>query len=327
MILNASAENGSLSSGLRVITSPVCGFLPLTSTVSRGEGRKSTTASSKGLDALVLESGADHHRKQLQPDRSTCAEKRAVRLRRSPRPRGTCAGSRHRSATVSTSCVWKASAFLRSSAGISSVTYSAPMVSSFTRCLHLDQIHNTLELVFLTDGNLNGDGLGVEALADGVDGMLEIRTHLVDLVDEANSRDAVFVGLPPDFFRLRLHAVHRVKYRDGAVEHAQRALHFCREIDVAGRINDVDADIAQCMSPSGAASAHYRSERVPFVRKTPHRRVPGEGTLTVRSGSLSGIDCAMSAISASTSLIRPATSISRRSGALAARARRRRRGI
>ena len=110
--------------------------------------------------------------------------------------------------------------------------------------LHVDQIDDAFELVFLADGNLNRDGLGIEALADGIDGMLEISTHLVDLVDEANSRDAVLIGLAPDFFRLRLHAMHGVKHRDRAVEHAQRALHLGREIHVAGRINNVDADIA-----------------------------------------------------------------------------------
>ncbi len=110
--------------------------------------------------------------------------------------------------------------------------------------LHGDQIDDADELRFLSDGNLNRDGLGTEALADGIDGMLEISTHLVNLVNEANSRDAVLVSLAPDFFRLRLHAVNRVKHRDCAVKDAQRALDFRREIDVAGRINNVDANVA-----------------------------------------------------------------------------------
>ena len=110
--------------------------------------------------------------------------------------------------------------------------------------LHLDQIDDAFELVFLSDGNLDRDGLGIEALADGIDGVLEIGAHLVHLVDEANSRDAVLIGLPPDFFRLRLHAMNRVKHSDSAIEHAQRALHFGREIHVAGRIDNVDANVA-----------------------------------------------------------------------------------
>src|SRR6266851_7009488 len=70
--------------------------------------------------------------------------------------------------------------------------------------LHGDQIHHASKLVFLSDGNLNRDGLGVEPLTESVDGMLEIRTHLVDLINETNSRNAVLVRLPPNFFRLRL---------------------------------------------------------------------------------------------------------------------------
>src|SRR5208282_2237573 len=108
---------------------------------------------------------------------------------------------------------------------------------------HGDHIHHSAKLVFLSDGNLNRDRLGVEALAQGVDGTLEIRTHLVDLINETYARNAVLVGLPPYFFRLWLHSVHRVKDGDGAVEHAQRALHFGRKVDVAGRIDNIDADV------------------------------------------------------------------------------------
>ena len=123
--------------------------------------------------------------------------------------------------------------------------YSAPNGVVFPDDrLHLDQIDDAFEFIFLADGNLNRDWLGIEALADGVDGMLEIGAHLVDLVDETNSRNAVFIGLTPDFFRLRLHAVNRVKHRNRAVEHAQRPLDFGGEVHVAGSINNVDANIA-----------------------------------------------------------------------------------
>ena len=133
--------------------------------------------------------------------------------------------------------------FLRFS-GISSVTYSAPMVSSFQTIAFMSIRSTTPKLGFLPDGNLNRYRLGIEPLADGIDGMLEIGAHLVNLVDEANSRNAVFIGLPPDCFRLRLYALHGVKYRDRAVEHAQRSLHLGGEVHVAGRIDNVDADVA-----------------------------------------------------------------------------------
>ena len=74
--------------------------------------------------------------------------------------------------------------------------------------------------------------------------MIEIRAHAVHLVDEADARNAVLVGLPPHRFRLRLHAGDRVEHRDRAIEHAQAALHLGREIHVAGRVDDVDRDVA-----------------------------------------------------------------------------------
>src|SRR5205085_7554262 len=89
---------------------------------------------------------------------------------------------------------------------------------------HLEQIDDAFELIFLSDGKLDSYGAGIQALADGVDGMLEIGAHLVHLVNETDSRDFVLVGLAPHGFRLRLDAMDGVKYSASAVEHAQRAL-------------------------------------------------------------------------------------------------------
>src|SRR5262249_51066115 len=63
----------------------------------------------------------------------------------------------------------------------------------------------------------------------------------VHLVDEADARHAVFVGLAPYGLGLRFDAGDRVEDGDGAVEDAQRALNLDREIDVARRVDDVDA--------------------------------------------------------------------------------------
>src|SRR5580698_10672005 len=110
--------------------------------------------------------------------------------------------------------------------------------------LHLDQVHNAFELVFLPDGNLDGDRLGVQALAQSVYGMLKISTHLVDFVDKANAGNPVLVSLAPDLLRLRLHSMDGVKYGDSTVEYPQRTLNFGREIDVARGVNNIDANVA-----------------------------------------------------------------------------------
>ena len=51
----------------------------------------------------------------------------------------------------------------------------------------------------------------------------------------------VLVGLAPHGLGLRLDAGDAVEHGDGAVEHAQRALDLDGEVDVAGRVDDVDA--------------------------------------------------------------------------------------
>src|SRR5215469_1919728 len=117
--------------------------------------------------------------------------------------------------------------------------------------LHVDEIDYTLEIRFLTDGNLDGYGAGVKTFADGIDGMLKIGAHLIHLVNEADTRDPIFIGLPPYGLRLRLDAMHSVEYSAGAVQNAQGALHLGGEVYVAGCIDDVDADVAPEACGSG----------------------------------------------------------------------------
>ena len=75
------------------------------------------------------------------------------------------------------------------------------------------------------------------------DGAVKIRADAVHLIDEANARDVILVALAPNCFGLRLHARHSVKHRHRAIEHAQTALHFSGEIDVARRVDDIDGAI------------------------------------------------------------------------------------
>ena len=110
--------------------------------------------------------------------------------------------------------------------------------------LHVDEIDYTSEIRFLSDGNLNRYRAGIKPFPDGIDGMLEISTHFVHLINETNARDTVLIGLAPYGFRLRLNPMHGVKHSACAVENAQRALDLGRKIHVAGRIDDVDADVA-----------------------------------------------------------------------------------
>src|SRR5204862_6783945 len=57
---------------------------------------------------------------------------------------------------------------------------------------------------------------------------------------EPNARDVIPVRLAPNRLRLALHAGDGVKYNNASVQYTEAAFHFHCEIDVAGRIYDVD---------------------------------------------------------------------------------------
>ncbi len=110
--------------------------------------------------------------------------------------------------------------------------------------LHVDEVNDSGEVRALAIRHLNEHGVAVEPFDDHIHAALEIRAGAIHLVDEADARHVVAVGLPPHRLRLRLDAGHAVKYDNAAVQHAQAALHFGGEIHVAGRVNDVDLVIA-----------------------------------------------------------------------------------
>ncbi len=107
--------------------------------------------------------------------------------------------------------------------------------------VHLDEVDDALEIVLGADRQLHDRGLDAEALMERVDAEIEVGADLIHLVDEDQTRNVVLVGLAPDGFGLGLDALVAVEQRDGAVEHAERTLDFDGEVDVAGRVDDVEA--------------------------------------------------------------------------------------
>ena len=81
------------------------------------------------------------------------------------------------------------------------------------------------------------DGDGAQPVLDHVDHLPEVGAGAVELVDEAEARHAVAIGLAPDGLGLRLDAGHAVEDDDRAVEHAQAALDLDGEIHVPGRVD------------------------------------------------------------------------------------------
>ena len=110
--------------------------------------------------------------------------------------------------------------------------------------LHPYQVDDALELVLAADRQLDRHRVGLQLGLDLAERRLEVGADAVHLVDEADARHAVLVRLAPHRLRLRLHTRHGVEHGAGAVQHAQRALDFSGEVDVAGRVDDVDLDVA-----------------------------------------------------------------------------------
>ena len=107
--------------------------------------------------------------------------------------------------------------------------------------LHAQEVDHALEAGLRADRQLDADRTAADLGLDLVDAAKEIGADLVHLVDEHDARNAVFVGLAPDRLRLRLDALVAVEHAHRAVEHAQAALDFDGEVDVAGRVDDVEA--------------------------------------------------------------------------------------
>ena len=134
--------------------------------------------------------------------------------------------------------------------------------------LHLDEVDHANEVGLRADGQLQHGGGRAEQLDDRVDAEVEVGAGAVHLVQEAHARHVVLVSLAPHSLRLRLDTSDTVEDGDGAVEHTERALDLEGEVDVAGRVDDVDAVLAR--ADHGAAA---RLSRVPVAR----RRSRGDG--------------------------------------------------
>ena len=98
--------------------------------------------------------------------------------------------------------------------------------------VHGHEVYDSSEVVLAADRQRHNHGLGPQVLLDHVHGAEEVGAHAVHLVDEADARHAVLVGLPPDCLALRLHARNAVKQRHRPVQDLERALHLCKATEI-----------------------------------------------------------------------------------------------
>ena len=96
----------------------------------------------------------------------------------------------------------------------------------------------------LPSGRLTASGLQFRRSPISSKRAEEVGPFAVHLVDEGDARHVVLVGLAPDGFALRLDAFPGAEDHHAAVQHAEAPLDLGGEIDVAGRVDEVDGDVA-----------------------------------------------------------------------------------
>mmetsp|Transcript_47641 Transcript_47641/g.110374 ORF Transcript_47641/g.110374 Transcript_47641/m.110374 type:complete len:424 (-) Transcript_47641:161-1432(-) len=101
------------------------------------------------------------------------------------------------------------------------------------------QVVNTFEGEPFTNGQCQDQGRATKLVNHHLHIPVEVCPLAIHLVDKANARHAVSVGLAPDCLRLRLHTCDAIKDCHGAIQDSQCSLHFQREIHMPWGINDV----------------------------------------------------------------------------------------
>ena len=106
---------------------------------------------------------------------------------------------------------------------------------------HGQQVDDAGEVIFGADGDLHGNGVGIEAFSDHVDAAIEVGADTVHFVDESDTGNAVAVCLTPYGFGLRLYTADGAENTDRAVENSQGAFDLYGKVHMAGRVDNVDA--------------------------------------------------------------------------------------
>ena len=104
----------------------------------------------------------------------------------------------------------------------------------------LDEVHQTHEILFAANRQLQHYCFSTEFLLDLVDHCVEVGTHAIHFVDVADAGHIVLVGLFPYGLGLGFHASHRAKNGDGSIQYSQRTFYFDGEINMSRCVDDVD---------------------------------------------------------------------------------------
>ena len=103
-----------------------------------------------------------------------------------------------------------------------------------------EQVDHAFEVVFQTNGKLHQHGIAAELAAELLNHLLGVAARTVHLVDERQPGNAIAPHLAIDGQRLGLHPTYGAKDENRPVQDAEAPLDFHGEVDVPGRVDQVD---------------------------------------------------------------------------------------
>ena len=107
--------------------------------------------------------------------------------------------------------------------------------------LLVNEVNKAPKIAFTANRNLNWHWNGAQAITNHFHCAPEISANAVHLIYKTDTRNIILIRLTPYCFRLGFNACNRIKDNNASVQYAQRAFDFSGEVNVAWRVNDIDA--------------------------------------------------------------------------------------
>lgn len=102
-----------------------------------------------------------------------------------------------------------------------------------------DKVYNAREIRLSSDGKFDRNGVGFEPFVHHTDSVVEVCARDVHLVYESKTGYAIFVGLAPYRFGLRLDAALGAKQCDCTVKDTKASFDFNGKVNVTRGIDNV----------------------------------------------------------------------------------------
>ena len=140
--------------------------------------------------------------------------------------------------------------------------------------LHVDEVDQAAHLVLGADRDLGRHDVRAEGGLQRVERAEEVGPLAVEHVHVDQARHAELGGARPQPLRRDLDAHHGVDHEDGRLAHAQRAERVGDERGLAGRVDQVDLDVAATRTTRAPPRSTSRAPARPPPSRRPSSRQP-----------------------------------------------------